>query len=799
MQSNRLRFTSIDQSASLPQPSSISGLAVIKAPKGLQKFQYVSDVTTVQQLFGNPSSTYPGIQEVIDFVNGTGYGCWVSAPGGNITGAGTGVNGIPVGYNIPSYYGGAYFTKKGTLESFYKVIESGVNGEPVINNLINIQTGVTSNPYSNGSTTAAYSSPNTIISDTIPATYIAEGDIVTLNYVRPDGTTATVEGKIVGSTLMDNKSLTDQIGLYGVGSGSVGKKVTFSATPSYAKVEPTGTYNDLKFADTTLNAWLVGAGASTIRISWAHDITSDVVMSVYQSSPRAIGGTLGVSAVDIRPTLYASIAIPYTVGGSPTVGTVTLCGILFSTTATSTSALITELTTGNPNIYNSLYAAGYIITKTSTDIFTITSRSPDKYAPTAVATSIGTGSFTAGIIGYGATSTNPNYNTATITYTELSYGSTSYALPVGAHVISTDFTKVSGQGQSLYAETLLDGNSFIRAKVVSQFTSGANWVVPNSMTLLGTRATSHTYYSPLMLPTILQAGWDMAGNSEYQNVKIAFDPECVQSMATTMAGLRGGTLPFTTFVTGIKVNNLIPSSAAELLAAVQAIATARSAYPSVTGLAYYCNEFQVTENYSGTTYWRVPVGSVCLMLATIMKNRMGGVAPMFTNEGNPSMGGQLNASVKRAKFDFSPDHLDTLDAAGVNPIVLDPMYGLMMTSHKTAQSSVNLTDWSFLGHQMSFDLCRDEIKTGVMIPQIGKMINGYYMGLRREQVGAILRRRTTGEGAIWDSAAVLVEEVNTPETKAENKFVIKVRVKVFPFSEYVELIFINVGQTSTVE
>lgn len=99
---------------------------------------------------------------------------------------------------------------------------------------------------------------------------------------------------------------------------------------------------------------------------------------------------------------------------------------------------------------------------------------------------------------------------------------------------------------------------------------------------------------------------------------------------------------------------------------------------------------------------------------------------------------------------------------------------------------------------MSFDLFKKAVRENVMMAQIGKPINPFYMNLRRTQTQNILNSRLIGPTAIWTDGAVYVEEVNTDQTKLENKFVIKVRVKVTPFSETVELIFNNVAQNASV-
>ena len=283
------------------------------------------------------------------------------------------------------------------------------------------------------------------------------------------------------------------------------------------------------------------------------------------------------------------------------------------------------------------------------------------------------------------------------------------------------------------------------------------------------------------------------------NVNIFFDPECDSiNVPTIMNNLRTTTFPFSTFITGVKVANLVSISPSDVANAANAIVSARGNLPNTTGLAYYCNEFWMTEAYNSTSYWNIPIGSIAGMLSRIMDFRLGGAAPMFTNEGNPAVGGQLNKSVIRQKYNFDATSLDTLDAAGVNPLILDTFYGLMITSQKTAQSALNLTDWSYLGHQMSFDLFEAEVRQNVMLPQIGKLIDPFHMQMRKSQVQTLLNKRLAGPTTIWTDAKVFVQEVNTPDTMAQNNFMIKVRVKVTPFSEIVTLLFENVAQTSSV-
>ena len=92
---NRLQYTYVDTSYVTPQESAVVGFTVVKAPKGLIKAQLINatDTKSVLELFGTPNSTYPDIQNVLDYVSN--YSCWVSAPGG-------------ASATIGSSFGGAY-------------------------------------------------------------------------------------------------------------------------------------------------------------------------------------------------------------------------------------------------------------------------------------------------------------------------------------------------------------------------------------------------------------------------------------------------------------------------------------------------------------------------------------------------------------------------------------------------------------------------------------------------------------------------------------------------------------------
>jgi hypothetical protein len=192
------------------------------------------------------------------------------------------------------------------------------------------------------------------------------------------------------------------------------------------------------------------------------------------------------------------------------------------------------------------------------------------------------------------------------------------------------------------------------------------------------------------------------------------------------------------------------------------------------------------------------VGAYGTKLAIIMQDKLGGAAPMwFDSPGG--YGGQLAISVNEQKWDFEDPQLKAFDQKGLNPIIINPDSGTPMAySQRTTQDPNVVTDWSYLGHQMAFDLFRREVRDRVMKAQIGKHINDFYFDIRQKQVQAILNKRIGGAQPIWTAGRVLIKEVNNDTSKAQNKFRISVRVKVTTYAEEVELNFTNIDQFTEV-
>lgn len=293
---------------------------------------------------------------------------------------------------------------------------------------------------------------------------------------------------------------------------------------------------------------------------------------------------------------------------------------------------------------------------------------------------------------------NLDYNTMSFTVSELPYvGGALYTSPV--YKVSTDPSKKDGFNKSLAFTDVFTGNPYASGIVYAQFTDvSPTLTFPVTTIVSGQRVLEDPAFDNTSdLAGTLQAGWDLVTGPAFAGVNVFFEPS--GDPGISLAAKRTEYK----FATGIQ--SLKPTTALDpnIPAQNSLLKIIQIDYPSLsrsTGLAAYCNEFKM-KDLAGAFYWEVPLGSVAAMLTAIMEYKLGGVAPMFTNAtyNTASLGGQLlGRSVYKQKYALDADALDELDQFGVNPIVLDATYGLMITSQKTLQSNLTLTDWSYLGH-----------------------------------------------------------------------------------------------------
>lgn len=294
-------------------------------------------------------------------------------------------------------------------------------------------------------------------------------------------------------------------------------------------------------------------------------------------------------------------------------------------------------------------------------------------------------------------------------------------------------------------------------------------------------------------------GWDTVSEGDYDDVDIFFDSQVHTSNDESIDDLKSSKFfelgklgPQNSRFSG-HIFNYTPSSVISDsgISNIEALSFGRN-YWNICNLA-------VIDLNNGYRIFSPMTGARALMQCRIIDRAMGGVAPMWEN--SKSMGGQLNMiSPYRVKYKYTKEELDILDSHNYNPVIYDRQYGLMCVGQKTCKDS-EITDWSYIGHACAFMVFIKQVRKNVMLPQIGKKNNPYYRTLRQEQVQQYLRDRISGADRIWAEGVVdtsTADGVNDINAQRARKFVIKVRVKVDTFAEYVELNFYNEDQATTI-
>ncbi len=209
------------------------------------------------------------------------------------------------------------------------------------------------------------------------------------------------------------------------------------------------------------------------------------------------------------------------------------------------------------------------------------------------------------------------------------------------------------------------------------------------------------------------------------------------------------------------------------------------------GLSFYWNWGRVRDTYNNSSFWTSMIGKVGVKWAQ-MANIYNGLAPSWIDENNH--GGQLGSGIIELKLDPSETDLEALDDAGINPIVFDPVYGVMITSQRTAQSPGTLSDTSWIGHSRVFDYIIRNTITQILTFQITKLNDETHRQMA-SSLGITLVAPILAFNLLQDAEPICDSTNNTADVLARREFKYTWIVKVTPFSEKIILDFVNIGQT----
>ncbi len=820
MTSFRLKFIEIDSSmSSVVNNAELKGYMVLRAPKGTVEPVYfdAGNMAEIEAMIGVGTADWSDINEATAF--NAEFGLWVSAPAGNID-------------EYPSYYGGMYITKTGYYPFFECADKDNVNFLTKVNfgsetSLVGEATDIPADAIvlNIGTTT-----PGTITVKNVTSKMISSCTSIKFDYWG-DHNIAKGVLELVKQANSDSNWIIKGTDTIFATFDKAAKTLTFTSIYFDDLIDfeafkddtgaiPTNVENLIKAYIADGTGFVVGEDAISAgvglesRLSWIAYIENDTYMYIVQKSPTEKETNINITSIGYDKYQYTQ-AFQYASD---------------LTSANSSSVILSE---GDTFVaFNDTGSTQYLSTgiyrKTDTGVELITEEFATQYIKLV-------GEITA--TGYTASTNDrsntlyyvdsddtihlaeigsdfepkPNllYNTLTFNVKEAVYGS---ALMSGGEFLgSLDEMGTDAYGTSIYwSEVLpdesmsfvevmpvktfdkdLDANGFFTGTRIVQDVGFGNKIAPlyvkgnRSMSYLVDKNISNGLVGnvfTLEMEPILKAGWTEAFLPKYWETTLFMDPTGHENFKATFASLR----QVQKLSTIISVKKLSPSEAAN---PNKIVVSGRS-----TGTAQYVNEFLQKCPYTYKKYYFSPIGDVGLNICRIVKQKLGGWAPAGTNiTGN--LGGQLSRAVLAAKYDFDQKAESIFNDKGLNPICYDTKNGLCIRGQRTTLDiSGGISDWAYLGHTLSFDLCRREIHDLVMMPQLFKPIDNYWCNLREKEVKNILAKRTTGSQPIWAETQQIITKAQTAETKAKRTFVIKVKVKVNTFSEFVELQFENVGQ-----
>lgn len=210
-------------------------------------------------------------------------------------------------------------------------------------------------------------------------------------------------------------------------------------------------------------------------------------------------------------------------------------------------------------------------------------------------------------------------------------------------------------------------------------------------------------------------------------------------------------------------------------------------------VSLYTNWSRIKDSYNNSSAWISNAGSVGRKYA-MMNDVFDGEAPAGIDQNNH--GGLLSDwEVIEMENSYTDAEMTLLNNAQINPIIKDPVYGLMAYGNNTLQ--VTPSDTSFIGHRRLFNYIIKNVKENILVRQVFRLNNAANRLSARIQIESLLNP-IVEKGVLNDFYVVCDETNNTGEVLSQRKFIIDLYVQVVPDAEYVQLNMIFVGQTVSI-
>lgn len=283
----------------------------------------------------------------------------------------------------------------------------------------------------------------------------------------------------------------------------------------------------------------------------------------------------------------------------------------------------------------------------------------------------------------------------------------------------------------------------------------------------------------------LAKGWEKFKDFKKYPADVYFDVTGETEIPSTFSSLRTA-IPYKRFLYPHAVNST-PTDAAQTKPAVD-----NRGICAFWGSAYILNPYEKTGNLLSTL-----MGEIASRYADAIVYSYGGRAVAWGDENQ--VGGQLSQGrIVEFLYNATEDEMKALDKLGINPVVLNELFGPMVASRRTTDSSGS--DYSYADYSMITDYCIERIVNEVLPYQLIKFNDDIHRAIVREKAQNILKPLLIAPNNVIRDYAIKCDSDNNGDDILEQQlFVLTIAIKVTPKSEYIQFNFINSAQGGSVE
>jgi len=328
-------------------------------------------------------------------------------------------------------------------------------------------------------------------------------------------------------------------------------------------------------------------------------------------------------------------------------------------------------------------------------------------------------------------------------------------------------------GRSLYYMDVFNDDPYVQIKVNTSFVGTYNLNITSQIDFAGGNRGEEPEASDY------QACWDYFKYANKYPARLFIDTtgnnaEYIKTIVTQ----------YQTFSFGITIVPLGKTPA-------QAITYVSELGVSTDKMAIYHNWAKIKDNYNNSFAWVSLIGSVGGKFAQ-MVDRYLADSPAGINE-DGKYGGQLQDwTVVEMENDFTENDLTNYYNAKINPIIFDPVYGVMVYGDQTL--SPVWTDTSYIGARRVYDYILEIVSKQILRKQEFKVNDQMHRLMAKVQIDNFIEP-IKQSGWIRDYLVVCDETNNNDIALQNREFIVDLYIQIMPNSQWIKLRLTRVGQT----